>query len=156
MAKGGKHALPGGSKLKKSAKKSAGAHVISRKDTERASEGNTAKRKPKKHKLTFSVSNILRALLLLLICFVMISPMKGCLLTDSDYIGIAAAQRIAIDDSGIPADKAGDIKADIVKIDGDVFYKIQFTGTVTDYRYIIDADNGAVVARAFYHIDGEE
>lgn len=155
VAKGGKHALPGGSKIKKSAKKTAGAHAISQKGKKEASFGIGTEKKTKKRKPAFSLGNILKTLLLLVICFVMISPLKGCLLTDSDYIGISNAQKIAIDDSGIPADKAGDIKADIVKIDGDVFYKVQFTGTVTDYRYIIDADTGDIVARAFYHIDGE-
>lgn len=159
MAKGGKHALPSGSKKKKPKKKTVGAHALSRRGNKNTAsfglETKDRKRKRRRTKKTFTLANILKTILLLAICFFMISPLKSCLLSDSDYIGVSAAEKIALNDSGIPGDKAGDISADVIKIDGEIYYKIQFTGTVTDYRYIIDADSGEIVARAFYHIDGE-
>ena len=85
----------------------------------------------------------------------MISPLKGCSLSDRDGIGMSAARQIAVEDAGIPADLVSDMQSDYIKLEGRGCYKVQFTGTVTDYRYIIDAETGTIIARAFHHIDGE-
>lgn len=95
----------------------------------------------------------LRAILFLLFCIVMISPIQGCILDDGDYIGYSAAQKIAVDDAGIMADKVQDLHTDMIKINGEVYYKVEFTGSVTDYRYIIDAETGDILTQVFYRLD---
>lgn len=110
---------------------------------------------PKQQASTFTFGNVAKAIVFLLICFIMISPLKSCVFTDGDYIGRAAAQKIALDDAGIISDTAKDMQTEMVKLDDGYYYKVQFTGSVTDYRYIIDADSGEILARAFYHIQGE-
>ena len=74
-------------------------------------------------------------------------------LADGDYIGMAKAQSIAVDDAGIPPDKAQNVRTDMIKIDGEVYYKVQFTGSVTDYRYIINAETGKILTQVFYRLD---
>ncbi len=125
---------------------------------------------PKKHKLRIKSSggkaapkrrvssarrqkDVLRALVFLLFCFAMTSPLQGCIVGDGDYIGHVAAQQVAIEDAGIPAEKAQDMRSDMIKIDGEVYYKVQFTGSVTDYRYIIDAETGEILTQVFYRLD---
>ena len=97
--------------------------------------------------------DILRAMIFFLLCFLMLSPVRGCILADGDYIGMAKAQSIAVDDAGIPPDKAHDVRTDMIKIDGEVYYKVQFTGSVTDYRYIINAETGKILTQVFYRLD---
>ena len=40
----------------------------------------------------------------------------------------------------------------MIKLDGQMCYKVQFSGSVTDYRYIIDAETGDIIAQGFYRI----
>lgn len=156
MANIGQHAKPdGGLKLKKTEQKSVeGSHAAREKGV--LPKLNFDLGFLKNRKTNVSASNVLRAVLFLLLCILMISPLKSCVLTDGDYIGANAAKQIALDDAGIMPDKASDVSADMVKIDDEYYYKVQFTGSVTDYRYIIDADSGEIIAQAFYHLDGEE
>lgn len=87
---------------------------------------------------------------MLLLCLLMISPLRGCAISDGDFIGYGAAQEIAFGDAGISQDKAKDLSMEMIKLDGQMCYKLQFSGSVTDYRYIIDADSGDILAQAFY------
>ena len=89
-------------------------------------------------------------LIMLLLCLFMISPLRGCILYDGDFIGYNAAQEIAFGDAGISQDKANNISMEMIKLDGQMCYKVQFSGSVTDYRYIIDADSGDILAQVFY------
>ena len=41
-----------------------------------------------------------------------------------------------------------------IKIGDTVCYKVQFTGSVTDYRYIIDAKTGLIIGQNFYRTEG--
>lgn len=156
MANIGQHAKPaGGIKMKQTeAKPAAGRHSAGEKAVLPKLNFNLGFLKNRKANV--SAGNIARAVIFLLLCILMISPLKSCVLTDGDYIGAGAAKQIALDDAGIMPDKASDVSADMVKIDDDYYYKVQFTGSVTDYRYIIDADSGEIIAQAFYHLDGEE
>lgn len=113
-----------------------------------------AREKPKKRKLNFTAANIIKALVLLLACFVLVSPLRSCVISGGDFIGADAAQKIAIDDSGIVLDKTGNVETEMIQIDDTYYYKVQFSGTVTDYRYIVNAETGEIIAHAFYHIDG--
>lgn len=135
MAKGGKHLAPSKRKVRlrsSSGKKSAPRRRVS-----------SARRQ----------KDVLRAIVFLLFCVVMISPIQGCIVGDGDYIGQAAAQEIAIEDAGLLSEKVQDMRSDMIKIDGDVYYKVQFTGSVTDYRYIIDAETGEILTQVFYRLD---
>ena len=112
--------------------------------------------KPRKERKGSSVfANILRSLLLLFVCFVMVSPLKSCMISDEGYIGYSSAKEIAIEDSGIRTDTVHDLKADMIVIDGTVYYNVQFKGSITEYRYIIDAVTGDIAAQKFYHLQGE-
>lgn len=113
-----------------------------------------AREKPKKRKLNFTAANIIKALVLLLACFVLVSPLRSCVISGGEFIGADAAQKIAIDDSGIVLDKTSNVETEMIQIDDTYYYKVQFSGTVTDYRYIVNAETGEIIAHAFYHIDG--
>ena len=89
-------------------------------------------------------------IIMLLLCVFMISPLRGCIISGGDFIGYAAAQEIALGDAGIAQDKANDVSAEMIKLDGQMYYKVQFSGSVTDYRYIIDAETGDILAQSFY------
>ena len=110
--------------------------------------------KKKKSKGAAIAGSIIKAVLFLFVCFVLISPLKGCVLGGGDFIGAEKAQKIAIADSGVAGGKVSKLDTDMIQIDDDFCYKIQFTGSVTDYRYIIDAETGDIIAQVFYHTDG--
>lgn len=66
----------------------------------------------------------------------------------------AAARETALADAGITQEKANDLSAEMIKIGDTVCYKVQFTGSVTDYRYIIDAKTGLIIGQNFYRTEG--
>lgn len=99
---------------------------------------------------------ILLVLVLLLFCFAMISPLKSCVIGKRDYIGSAAAASIALEDSGLSPSSAEELRSDMIMLDGEAYYKVQFEGTVTEYRYIIDARSGDIIMQTFYHIDTDD
>ena len=139
MASGGKH-------LKKQAnnKRGSGAH-LSEKDRQRA-----ARRRSR----SANRRGAPQMIVMLLLCIVMISPLRSCIISDSDYVGYAAARETALADAGITQEKAADLSTEMIKIDDTVCYKVQFTGTVTDYRYIIDAKTGLIIGQNFYRTEG--
>lgn len=91
-----------------------------------------------------------QVLIMLLLCLLMISPLRGCIISNGGFIGYSAAQEIAFGDAGISQDKASDLSTEMIKLDGQMCYKVQFSGSVTDYRYIIDAESGDILAQFFY------
>lgn len=93
-------------------------------------------------------------IVMLLLCIVMISPLRSCIISDSDYVGYATARETALADAGITQEKANDLSAEMIKIGDTVCYKVQFTGSVTDYRYIIDAKTGLIIGQNFYRTEG--
>lgn len=112
------------------------------------------KKKKKKSKGAALAGSIIKAILFLFVCFMLISPLKGCVLGGDGFIGAEKAQKIAIADSGVAGGKVSKLDTDMIQIDDDFCYKVQFTGSVTDYRYIIDAETGDIIAQVFYHTDG--
>ena len=60
----------------------------------------------------------------------------------------------ALADAGITQEKANNLSAEMIKIGDTVCYKVQFTGSVTDYRYIIDAKTGLIIGQNFYRTEG--
>lgn len=95
------------------------------------------------------------AIVMSIFCLLTVSPLRGCIISDGDYIGRGQAQEIALSDSGIVSEKASDMSVDMIKISDHVCYKVQFKGAVTDYRYIIDAETGNIVTQTFYRPDSE-
>ena len=83
--------------------------------------------------ITLTVS----VLVMLAFCFVMISPLRGCVMQE-DYIGTAAAQKMALRDAKVSADAAKNIVAGMC-------YKVDFTADDADYSYIISADTGKII-----------
>ena len=143
MASGGKH-------LKKQAdkKRSSGAH-LSERDRKREARRRSA-RATRRGRLRRGAPQMI---VMLLLCIVMISPLRSCIISDSDYVGYAAARETALADAGITQEKAQDLSVEMIKIDDTVCYKVQFTGSVTDYRYIIDASSGLIIGQNFYRTE---
>ena len=138
MASGGKH-------LKKQAnkKRGSGAH-LSERDRQRAARrrSRSANRRGRLRR------GAPQMIVMLLLCIVMISPLRSCI------ISYAAARETALADAGITQEKANNLSAEMIKIGDTVCYKVQFTGSVTDYRYIIDAKTGLIIGQNFYRTEG--
>ena len=83
-------------------------------------------------------------IVMLAFCFIMISPLRGCVMQD-DYIGKTAAQKAAFSDAKVSADTAKNVETDLIKLDDGMCYKVDFTADKTDYSYIISADTGKIV-----------
>ena len=143
MASGGKH-------LKKQANKrrASGAH-LSEKDR-RIQERRRSRSATRRGRLRRGAPQMV---IMLLLCIVMISPLRSCIISDSDYVGYAAARETAFSDAGITQDKARDVSTEMIKLGDTVCYKVQFTGSVTDYRYIIDAHSGLIIGQSFYRTE---
>lgn len=139
MSKGGKHlnTAPAG--------RSSGAHL-----SEKERRREKTRRARKMQRRSRMKSGIPQMAAMLLLCFLMISPLRGCIISDDSYIGYAAAGEAALADAGIAADKANDMETEMIKIGDTVCYKVQFSGSVTNYRYIIDAQTGTIIGQSFY------
>lgn len=136
MSKGGKHLNT------EPHRKNSGAHLS-----------------PKEHERKAQRRNRLRTgapqmLIMIILCVLMISPLRSCIINDDDYIGYAAAREAALTDAGIAPEKAQDVSAEMIKLDETVCYKVQFTGSVTDYIYIINASTGDIIAQKFFRVEG--
>lgn len=143
MAKGGKHL-----NTTPRSRRAAGAH-LSEKDRRRQTERESDSAARRIRMKTAAPEMII----MLLLCLLMITPLRSCILSDEDYIGYAAARQTALSDAGLTQDKARDVSAEMIKIDDNVCYKVQFSGSVTDYRYIIDAETGDILGQTFYRSD---
>lgn len=143
MASGGKHL-----KKQPDKRRSSGAH-LSEKDKQRE-QGRRARSVSRRGRVAKGAPQMV---IMLLLCLVMISPLRSCIISDADYIGVAAARETALADAGLAQDKAKDLSAEMIKIGDTVCYKVQFTGSVTDYRYIIDAETGIILGQSFYRTD---
>lgn len=87
-----------------------------------------------------------KIVILLLLCVLMLSPLRSCMLLGGDYIGRDEAKKIVMLDARIDADKAEDISTEVIKLDEQPCYRIEFTCADKDYSYIVAADNGKIVA----------
>lgn len=149
MASGGKHLNP--KPERGTPKRSGGAH-LSEKSREQEEKRQENKKRLKRRVRAGSPA----AIALGVLCLVMVSPLRGCILSEGDYIGRDGAREIALSDSGIVSEKAEEMSVDMIKISDRVCYKVQFKGAVTEYRYIIDAENGSIITQTFYRLDTEE
>lgn len=116
------------------------------------------KEKKKKRKLN-AKERIVRGigiLAVLVFCVFMITPLKSCVLGDDGYVGEKAAENTAIADSGV---KSGDVETlvtDMIRLDGEPCYKIEFTSNVNGYKYIVNAESGEIVAQSFFSVNNTE
>ena len=87
-----------------------------------------------------------KIIVLLLLCVLMLSPLRSCMLLGGDYIGRDEARKIVMLDARVDADKAEGITTEVIKLDEQPCYRIEFTCEDKDYSYIVAADNGKIVA----------
>lgn len=87
-----------------------------------------------------------KIIILLLLCVLMLSPLRSCMLFGGDYIGRDEAKKIVMLDARVDADKAEDISAEVIKLDEQPCYKIEFTCADKTYSYIVAADDGRIIA----------
>ena len=113
------------------------------------------KQKTRQKKLTLSENLIKAAKLagMLLFCFLMITPLRSCVFNAKDYVDEKDAQQIVIADAGVKADAVDSISTDMIKLDGDTCYKIEFTSDVNGYRYLVNAETGEIVAQGFFSVE---
>lgn len=114
------------------------------------------KTKRKKRKINFSLRKAIKIALILLFCFMMISPVRNCVFSGRDYVSTTVAEDMSFADSGITADKAENLTCDMIKLDQQVCYKIEFTSGINGYKYIVNANTGEIIAQAFYQIEKEQ
>ena len=112
-------------------------------------------RKSKRKKLTPNENLIRIAKLvgMLLFCFLMITPLRSCVFSDNDYISDKQAQQTVIEDSGVKSDAVDSIVSDMIKLDGETCYKIEFTSDVNGYRYLVNAETGEILAQGFFSVE---
>ena len=142
MDKGGKHLNT------RSDKRKSGSHL-----SERERQREARRHLRARHRKSRLRTGAPQMVVMLLLCVVMISPLRSCIISDDDYIGYAEAKQTALADAGLAQDKAKNLSAEMIKIDDEVCYKVQFTGSVTDYRYIIDASSGEIIGQNFYRTE---
>lgn len=129
--------------------RSSGAH-LSEKDRQQA-EARQARSRSRRVNVKKGAPQMI---IMLLLCVIMITPMRSCIISDGDYIGVAAAREAALEYAGISQDTAENISAEMIKVGDTVCYKVQFTGSVTEYRYIVDARSGAILGQSFHRTEG--
>lgn len=115
---------------------------------EKRPERRRSSRRRKRHRRGVSGAKLITltvsVLVMLAFCFVMISPLRGCVMQE-DYIGVSAAEKTALRDAKVSADAAKNIVTDLIKLDDGMCYKVDFTADDADYSYIISADTGKIV-----------
>ncbi len=87
-----------------------------------------------------------KIIILLLLCVLMLSPLRSCMLLGGDYIGRDEAKKIVMLDARVSADKAEDVSTEVIKLDEQVCYRVEFSFEGKDYSYIVTADNGRIIA----------
>lgn len=122
------------------------------------SKPKTQKKKYRQKKLSRNEAliKIAKLIIMVLFCFLMITPLRSCVFSSDDYVSEGAAEKTVIADSGV---KKKDIKSkstDMIKIDDQPCYKIEFESENNGYRYIVNAETGEIVAQAFYKIEVPE
>lgn len=114
---------------------------------EKRSEPKRRKRHRRHRKLSCVklVTLGISVLVMLAFCVVMVSPLRGCTVSDGDFIKKTAAQKTAFDNAGVSADSAENVTTDMIKLDEGMCYKINFSHGDADYSYIVSADSGKII-----------
>ena len=114
------------------------------------------KKKRRKRRVSLSLSKAVNILIVLLFCFLMITPLRSCVFSDSDFVDVAVAEEMAFADSGVASNNAENLTYDLIKLDEQMYYKVEFTSGINGYKYIVNANTGEIFAQAFYQIEKEE
>ena len=114
---------------------------------EKRSEPKRRKRHRRRRKISGAklVTLGISVLVMLAFCVVMVSPLRGCTVSDGDFIKKTAAQKTAFDNAGVSADSAENVTTDMIKLDEGMCYKINFSHGDADYSYIVSADSGKII-----------
>lgn len=111
------------------------------------------KKKRRKRRVSLSLSKAVNILIVLLFCFLMITPLRSCVFSDSGFVDVAVAEEMAFADSGVAANNADNLKHDMIKLGEQMFYKVEFTSGINGYKYIVNANTGEIFAQAFYQLE---
>lgn len=114
------------------------------------------RKKRKKRKIKISLRKAIEIVLILFACFMMMSPLSYNVFSDEDFVSRDVAKEVSLADSGVAANKAAELKCDMIKLDDLVCYKVEFTSGINGYKYIVNADTGEIIAQAFYQIEKDE
>ena len=118
---------------------------------EEAEEKRSEPKRRKRHRRHRKLSGVklvtlgISVLVMLAFCVVMVSPLRGCTVSDGDFIKKTAAQKTAFDNAGVSADSAENVTIDMIKLDEGMCYKINFSHGDADYSYIVSADSGKII-----------
>lgn len=118
---------------------------------EEVEEKRSEPKRRKRHRRRRKISGVklvtlgISVLVMLAFCVVMISPLRGCTVSDGDFIKKTAAQKTAFDNAGVSADSAENVTTDMIKLDEGMCYKINFSHGDADYSYIVSADSGKII-----------
>ncbi len=118
---------------------------------EEVEEKRSEPKRRKRHRRRRKISGVklvtlgISVLVMLAFCVVMVSPLRGCTVSDGDFIKKTAAQKTAFDNAGVSADSAENVTTDMIKLDEGMCYKINFSHGDTDYSYIVSADSGKII-----------
>lgn len=110
--------------------------------------GSRAKRgrdKAVRHRASVPVI-IARLIVVIAFAVVMLSPLRGCSLSEGELIGKKAAVTIAAENVGVPEDKLESIDTELIKLDDKPYYKVDFSAAGKEHSIVIDAADGSVVA----------
>lgn len=113
-------------------------------------------KKKKKRRVNISLRKAIEIVLILLVCFMMTSPLSYSVFSGKDYVSKAVAQEMSFADSGVSSDKAEGLRCDMIKLDDRVCYKVEFTSGINGYKYIVNADTGEIIAQAFYQLEKDK
>lgn len=118
---------------------------------EEVEEKRSEPKRRKRHRRRRKISGVklvtlgISVLVMLAFCVVMVSPLRGCTVSDGDFIKKTAAQKTAFDNAGVSADSAENVTTDMIKLDEGMCYKINFSHGYADYSYIVSADSGKII-----------
>lgn len=118
---------------------------------EEVEEKRSEPKRRKRHRRRRKISGVklvtlgISVLVMLAFCVVMVSPLRGCTVSDGDFIKKTAAQKTAFDNAGVSADSAENVTIDMIKLDEGMCYKINFSHGDADYSYIVSADSGKII-----------
>ena len=118
---------------------------------EEVEEKRSEPKRRKRHRRRRKISGVklvtlgISVVVMLAFCVVMVSPLRGCTVSDGDFIKRTAAQKTAFDNAGVSADNAENVTTDMIKLDEGMCYKINFSHGDADYSYIVSADSGKII-----------
>lgn len=114
---------------------------------EKQKEEKTEKTKKRRERKRAGFGVImLRLAVVVLFAFVMLSPLRGCALSDDGLISPQDALNTVVRDAGVSPSLVTDIRTDTTSLDGRLCYLVDFSASGMRYRYVIDAASAEIIA----------